>query len=463
MKTENSLQNTMHLFYRAGFGCSYTAALKIADHSIEKMVKNYFTASSANKPLTGADFVYPENFKIMEADEKKTVVRNREQQLQTLNASWLARFSDPETQLRERLTLFWHGHLACRVENPVLMQELNNIQRTYAMENYKDLLLAVSKSAAMLQFLNNQQNKKGHPNENFAREVMELFTIGRGNYTETDIRESARAYTGWSHDKDFKFKFNEKNHDTGPKTFMGRTGNFTGEDIIDIILSRPETAHFLATKLYAYLVSDTPDAGNIQELAQIYYQSNYNTGELVKHMLNASWFYAPKNIGNKIKSPVEFIAILNKTFNVTYADPKTTYYLQQLLGQTLFNPPNVSGWKGGKAWIDTSSLLFRMKIPSVILNSGVIDFQGKHDPEEEALIALQKKTPTTLQKKVSSVVDWNDFLHSLPEPVSQTELITYLLPSGLNQSERSKALINNPSDLKGIVVELISTPEYQLS
>lgn len=463
MKTANSLQNTMHLYYRAGFGCSYADAEKISHHSIEKMVRDYFKSATANKPITAAVFSYPENFKSLAAEEKKAVQKEKELQKHNLNIAWLTRFSDPETQLRERLTLFWHGHLACRVDNPMQMQELNNIQRTFALESFRDLLLAVSKSAAMLEFLNNQQNKKNHPNENFAREVMELFTIGRGNYTETDIRESARAFTGWQHDKAYNFAFNPKNHDSGPKTFMGQTGNFTGEDIIDILLSKPATAHYLATKIYLYLVGDVANPGEIQEMADLYFNSAYNTGELVRHILSADWFYNKGNIGNKIKSPVEFIAILNKTFQVTYTDPKSLFYLQQLLGQTLFNQPNVSGWAGGRAWIDTSSLLFRMKIPSVILNSGLIEFQGKHDPEEEALIALQKKTPSQLQKKITSVVNWDDLIKTFPASISQTNLITYLLPSGLNQHERSHLLNTDPADLKGVIVQLISTPEYQLS
>lgn len=463
MTTGNSLQNTMHLYYRAGFGCSYADAEKTAHHSIEKMVKNHFKNATANKPITAAQFTYPENFKSLTGDEKKAVQKEKDQQKQNLNVTWLTRFSDPETALRERLTLFWHGHLACRVDNPMQMQELNNIQRNFALENFKDLLLAVSKSAAMLDFLNNQQNKKNHPNENFAREVMELFTIGRGNYSENDIRESARAYTGWQHDKDFKFTFNVKNHDASPKTFMGQKGNFTGEDIIDILLSKPATARFLATKIYTYLVNDVPDQQQITDLADIYYKSSYHTGELVKHILSSDWFYSAQNTGNKIKSPVEFIAILNKTFNISYTDPKSLFYLQQLLGQTLFNPPNVSGWAGGKAWIDTSSLLFRMKIPSVILSSGLIEFQGKHDPEEEALIALQKKTPSAIQKRMSSVVDWSAILNSFPESISQSDLITYLLPAGMSETQRRSMLSTDRADLKGVIVELISTPEYQLS
>ena len=133
----------------------------------------------------------------------------------------------------EKMTLFWHNHFACRSNNALYAQQLNNIQRSYALGNFRDMVLEVSKSPAMLQFLNNQQNQKGHPNENFARELMELFTIGRGNYTEQDIKESARAFTGWGFDKDGAFKLRPFQHDDGEKTFMGKTGNLNGEDIIN--------------------------------------------------------------------------------------------------------------------------------------------------------------------------------------------------------------------------------------
>ena len=452
----------MHLYIRAGFGLSIAEAAQISRHSISKMVARYIKNACASSPLTLINYTSRANFKLLNIDEKKALIKEMSLQRLDLNVAWLGKFSEPESQLRERLTLFWHGHFACRDNNPYLMQELNNIQRQYALENFRDLLIGVSKSAAMLNFLNNQQNLKGHPNENFAREVMELFTIGHGNYTELDIREAARSFTGWQHDKNFEFCFNDKIHDTGEKTFMGKTGNFSGEDIIDIILARPETSHFLAAKLYAFFVSDTPDNERIAEMAAIYYKSNYNTIELLSYVFNADWFYDTAIIGSKIKSPVEFIAILNKTFQIKYANPHVLYYLQQLLGQTLFNPPNVSGWAGGRAWIDTSSLLFRMKIPSVILNSGLIEFEGKHDPEEEAQIALYRKKATEIQKRVNASVDWDQFLNNLPDPISQHELITYFLPSGLNENERTKVLSINRSDLKGVIIQLISTPEYQL-
>lgn len=463
MRLSNSFKNAIHLYNRAGFGCSFKSAVHESEHSVEKMVKNFVSSSTAIKPLNTVSFSYPDEFKSFSEEQRKLVQRDKEQQKQDLNIAWIKRFEDPQCQLRERLTLFWHGHLACREDNPMLMQELNNIQRTFALEPFKDLLLAVSKSSAMLDFLNNQQNKKGHPNENFAREVMELFTIGHGNYTEQDVKESARAFTGWQHDSCAVFHFNEKQHDAGMKTFMGKTGNFRGEDIIDILLTRPETARFLATKIYIYLVNEIPDPAHITELADLYFASGYNTGELVTYILNAAWFYEPRNQGVKIKSPVEFIAILNTTFQVTYADPKVLFYLQQLLGQTLFNPPNVSGWTGGRAWIDTSSILYRMKIPSLILNSGEIKFQGKHDPEEEAAIALLKKNPTAMQRKISASIDWGTFLASIPDPVSQSALISYLLPAGLNIRQRDALLTVNRSDLKGLIIELISTPEYQLN
>lgn len=462
MRTDNSFRNTLHFYNRAGFGTTFKDGEKQGRHSLERTVDKYIESSSATKPLNVVTFVQPANYKMLSDDEKKAFNKLRGDQNLLLNTSFIQRFLDPKTALRERMTLFWHGHFACRDNNPVYSQQLNNLERQYALENFRELLIAVSQSPAMLQFLNNQQNVKAHPNENFARELMELFTIGRGNYTESDIKESARAFTGWKHDETGAFKFNAKVHDPGTKTFMGRTGTFQGEDIIDILLSRKETATFLAGKIYAYLVSDVPLPRRISDLGDYYFASGYNTGALVKHILTSDWFYADDVIGKKIKSPAELLGILNKCFAVNYKDPKTLIYLQQLLGQTLFNPPNVSGWKGGRNWINTSSLLFRMKVPSMMLNSGIIEFQGKPDPEEEALIAFNKKNGATVQKKMNTSVDWNAFLTALPDPVSQGQLIEYFLPSGLDTNKRHKILSTNTGDLQRIVIQLISTPEYQL-
>ena len=169
---------------------------------------------------------------------RKMFMKEQRQEEKELNLTWINRMSTTDAPLQEKMTLFWHNHFACRSKNAAFAQQLNNIQRTNALGNFRTLLFQVAESPAMLQFLNNQQNQKGHPNENFAREVMELFTIGRGNYTETDVKESARSFTGYGFNKDGEFVNRRFFHDDGQKTFMGKTGNFNGEDILNALLDK---------------------------------------------------------------------------------------------------------------------------------------------------------------------------------------------------------------------------------
>src|SRR5690242_935193 len=187
-----------------------------------------------------------------------------------------------EAQLREKMSLFWHGHFACRILNIFFQQQLINAIRQNAFSDFGTLLRNVSKSPAMLSFLNNQQNKKQHPNENFAREVMELFTIGRGNYTETDVKEAARAFTGWGTNPQGEFIFRRAVHDDGTKSFMRRTGNFDGDEVLNIILERRETASFITSKIYRYFVNEEPDEKHISWLASRFYESRYDISALMK-------------------------------------------------------------------------------------------------------------------------------------------------------------------------------------
>jgi len=337
---------------------------------------------------------------------------------------------------------------------------LNNIQRTNSLGNFGTMVMEVSKSPAMLQFLNNQQNQKGHPNENFARELMELFTIGRGNYTEQDVKESARAFTGWSFDKDGNFKMRPYAHDNGEKTFMGKTGNFQGEDIINTLLARKETAHFISNKLYKYFVNEMPDPAHVSAMADVFYNANYEIKPLLEYVFTSDWFYDDKNTGNLIKSPVELLVGLNRQFYITYQKPEILLLFERALGQVLFNPPNVAGWPGGRSWIDSSSLMYRMKIPSTLLNAGVIDFTGKADPEEEAYIAAMHNQQQAVATKVQAQPDWDKFLNSIPKDTSKMAIAQFILTPKLNNT-----LINTvtqATNIKDMVIELVSTPEYQL-
>lgn len=241
-----------HLLWRAAFGpmAENSASLdNISEKELwKKLVKNSKTftkievtenkvaqiLAAMDKSLlkTGEDNFTP--------DQKKQLRQQSREGLKDLNLKWMDLMINNQGQLREKMSLFWHGHFAVRINNAYAQQELLDIIRTNALGDFKTLLMAVSKSPAMLQFLNNQQNKKKHPNENFAREVMELFTLGRGNYTEHDIKEAARAFTGWGFNIKGEFVFRQGQHDDGEKTFLGKTGNFTGENIIEILLEQPQ-------------------------------------------------------------------------------------------------------------------------------------------------------------------------------------------------------------------------------
>jgi uncharacterized protein (DUF1800 family) len=451
-----------HLCSRAGFGLRFED-LRMAQHStVKQAVDQLFKTSEEIKPLDIiAGNISYKDFLNKDTVTRKMFLQEQRQQEKGLNVYWINQMSTSDAQLREKMTLFWHNHFACRTQNSWYAQQLNNIHRENALGNFRTMLLAVSKAPAMLQFLNNQQNQKNHPNENFARELMELFTIGRGNYTEQDVKESARAFTGWSFNKEGFFTARPNLHDAGEKTFLGNTGNFSGEDIINMLLAKKETARFICNKLYKYLVNETPDAVHVNAMADILYDNKYELKPLLNYVFTADWFYADKNIGNMIKAPVEFIVGLNRQFYVEYKNPDVILQFERTLGQVLFYPPNVAGWPGGKSWIDSSSLMYRIKIPSTVLNDGVIDFSGKADPEDEAFLATTLNRRKVVSTQVQTQPNWDKFLADIPAHTSKTTIAQVILSPALNAN--LMAIVNRSTDIKAMVVELVSTPEYQLA
>jgi uncharacterized protein (DUF1800 family) len=458
----NNSRYIKHLYSRAGFGIRFEDLHDHENWSINKAVRKLFKASEKSTPIT----VLTENIDLrshqnITDEQKKAIQQDRNSQEKALNNAWMKQLGDSDAQLREKMTLFWHNHFACNIGNAYYEQQLNNIERDNALANFKTMLLQVSQSPAMLQFLNNQQNQKGHPNENFAREVMELFTLGRGRYTERDIRESARAYTGWAYDgKTGLYSFKPKAHDDGLKTFMGKTGNFFGEDIINMIFDNKQTAIFISTKLYRYLVNDVPDQSHINQMAEVFYDAKYEIKPLLEFVFHADWFYDDKNIGNLVKSPVELLTGLTRQFYISYNNPDVLIQFQRTLGQLLFRPPNVAGWPGGRNWIDTSSLMYRIKIPATILNAGVIDFTGKADPEDEAYLASVRKQQLNVIKRVQAQPDWAKFLAELPADTSKIDMAQFMLEPKLDGTVVDA--INNTPDIKAAVIQIVSTPEYQL-
>jgi uncharacterized protein (DUF1800 family) len=288
---------------------------------------------------------------------------------------------------------------------------------------------------------------------------MELFTLGRGNYTELDVKEAARAFTGWAFDKNTgSFVFKEKDHDEGEKTFFTKKGNLGGEDIINMIISRKETAYFLTRKMYAYYVNEKVNEAHVKELAEFYYQNQYNTGALVKKMFSSPYFYAPENIGCKIKSPVEFLVALVRRFDVKVNRYEILFKLQEMLGQRLFYPPNVAGWPKGNNWIDSSTLVTRMKIPTILLSERKQEGikAGKNtDMNEEG-----EDTENAMNKPMTEI-NWDKIVtdhQNLEFDNLQKAFLSKLPPAPVSEKLKSMTVLSK----KEMILKIVSLPEYSL-
>ena len=302
---------------------------------------------------------------------------------QAVNA-WVLRLLATRRPLEERMTLFWHNHFATsasKVQNPMLMLGQNDALRENALKPFPSLLTAVSKDPAMLFWLDNQENVKGKPNENFAREVMELFTLGIGNYTEKDVQEGARAFTGWALRRGGKtrtgeFLFRPALHDNGTKTFLGRTGDFNGDDVLNILCENPRTADFLVTKFWNWFVWPDPDAATVARFARKYRESGLDTKALIREIMRSDEFYSDRARRSLVKGPVDIVVVTMRQLGIgenvrrSLAEDqaqKVTVgpaYVAQLamksMGQWLMYPPDVSGWKNGKEWISSATMTERI-------------------------------------------------------------------------------------------------------
>jgi uncharacterized protein (DUF1800 family) len=427
-----------HLYRRAAFGASLTELRAAVQRGLPATLDLLFHGQPGKE----------EREQFLESLGERMI---HEDQGSTLRSWWIYVFLHTTHPLREKLTLFWHNHFAtslAKVQREDLMYGQNKLLRKHALGSFRALLLAMSADPAMLIWLDSNSNVKEKPNENFARELMELFSLGVGNYTERDIREAARAFTGWATNGP-EFTFDADLHDGGVKTVLGQAGNWNGTDIVRICLEQPAAARFLVRKLYRFFVSEAtaPSDALLEPLVQAYRKSDYHTGQLVQTILSSRHFFSDHAFRQRIKSPVELVlGAVREAATGTIAPPKLDSWLIQM-GQQLFAPPNVKGWVGGKSWLNSATLLARDNF-AYELTSGSL----RETSSVNRILEAEKSKGA------------EDMVRVLGEAFFQTKLRPEAMARALTFAKEGPQTSNELGvRARWVAHALLSMPEYQLA
>ncbi|MBU6483057.1 MAG: DUF1800 family protein [Nitrospirae bacterium] len=367
-----TLHDARHLLARTGFGGTPVEIRELAAldrlAAVERLLDETSRAAKTSPPPDVLNALPPaEGVKEMTAEQKKAFQQERRDEAFALKGWWYQELLATPSPLTERMTLFWHNHFTSsfqKVKWPALLYHQNVLLRQHALGSFRELLFQIAKDPAMVLYLDTQSNHKDHPNENFARELFELFTLGEGHYSETDIKEAARAFTGWhvAMRQGGGFAFNRRQHDAGVKQVLGKTGAFGGDDILAIVLDQPACARYITAKLWREFVSDGPDAQEVDRLAVQFRNSGYEMKPLLRGLLTTPHFWAAETRGALVKSPVELLVGTIRILNLPIKDTTMLAKYGRRLGQDLFDPPNVKGWPGGTRWITSETLLNRWQL-----------------------------------------------------------------------------------------------------
>lgn len=438
-----------HLLSRTSFGGGWgeIQALRHKEYSeaVSQLLDAARTASTVPPPKWVEDrpLLYM-NFKYFPRIKRKKMYKQRYSRAMELKAWWFREMIETDSPLTERMTLFWHGHFTSshrKVKAARLMYDQNQLLRRHALGNFREMTHAVARDPAMIVYLDNVSNVQGKPNENFARELLELFTLGEGHFTERDVKEGARAFTGWSiNRKTVEFKFFPKRHDAGSKEFMGRTGSFGGEEIIDIVLEQPRAAIHITEKLWREFVSETPDPGEVSRLASVFRDNNYEIKPLMFALLTSPAFRDRRNYGTMIKSPVEMIVGTMRLFRLLPDSVQGLVLASRKLGQDVMNPPSVKGWAGGNQWITSDTLTVRY---------GLLDRFSRG----REMMHTQKRRSPFLKKELWAETD---DMEPFGEGLSSEDIMKVLLP--IPPVEPAHEYI----DREELVSSLVLDPVYQL-
>jgi uncharacterized protein (DUF1800 family) len=461
-----------HLLRRAGFGGSPEDIARFAAMPVDAAIGSLIHYPK-DTGLPGApdtmDDSYGQERRILEQSRKgglddatlqamrMQVGQSRQKSNIALASWWLERMIKSPAPLQEKMTLFWHGHFTSTVFQkgitPKEAVDQNWIFRSNALGNVREITHAVSHDPAMLKYLDNARSNKDHPNENYARELMELFTLGIGNYTETDIRESARAFTGYSvlgPARGGGFVFNERQHDSGRKHFLNAIGDLNGDDVVEVIFKQPVAQRWFAQKLLNFFVYNNPEPELVEALGMLIKQNDFQMGPTMATLLGSNVFFSDRAYRALVKSPIEFVVGTYKTFGLSTVTPETIGSLNRM-GQVPFHPPSVKGWDGGATWINSQTMLVRENFVNTLMTSKMMmDSQSwlTMGPPPAAKDATAKLVGTLLQGDASpaSAARVQAYLDG-----SDTSALGQL--SGENYEER----------MRGAAYLTMAMPAYQLN
>jgi uncharacterized protein (DUF1800 family) len=483
-------ETAAHLLNRAAFGGTPAEIEAARQKGLAAMVRELVDVGSDAANVPAPSWAYPRNIRAVRMEikaakdqggdfkEKARELRMMEgEEILDLRRWWLERMMNGPAPLLEKMTLFWHGHFATsaqKVKDVYWMWLQNDTLRHNALGNFATLTKKMSRDPAMMIYLDLQQSRKEHPNENWARELMELFTVGIGNYSEQDIRESARAFTSYRIDMTTQqFRFAPFQQDLGNKTFMGKSGPLNGDDIIDILIKQPACAQFIARKILRYFVEDDPQPQFIDLIATRIRAHNYEMRPVLRELFSSTEFYSERAMRTQIKSPVQYLIQTSKLLETPLPSPIVAQNAMRQMGEILFAPPNVKGWDGGKAWINTSTLLFRYNFANYLINGDAIvpmnaqqrikgadpgygnaaklAEQIKRDP-----IDVSKLAPAELREKPRELVDLiSRRLFQAPAPEKETETFVQYL--------EARKPDTGDETMRGLLHLMMSTPQFQLA
>ncbi len=452
-----------HLLRRTGFSATVQEVETVAALPRDQVVELLLTEEFPDKPFAWIDEPY--NPRGWTREQRQQWQATNRERLRELRDWWFRRLLRGPYNLQEKMLVFWHGHFVIEQSNVKVAQYMYNYQamlRRNALGNFGTFVKEMYKEPAMLIYLNGRENTAGNPNENFARELLELFTMGIGNYTEADIKEAARALTGWRIRREDNSSYLDlRRYDADQKTFLGKSGYFTGDHIIDIILEQDATALFICRKIYSWLVNPEPDEARVSELATLFRSSGYEIKPVLRSILNSDYFYETNNVGAIIKPPIQLVLDTARLFDATDQDFNYLSRASAVLGQELFSPPNVAGWPGQRGWISPLLLATRSAFGELAIKGGRIDrknYRGTGLSIDTMQFARSFGTDSARE-----LIDlWEQHLLTIGiDDVTRENLLNLLL-EGAEEGDWSLNYPGVEDRVKNSLAQFLRLPEFQL-